>query len=47
LYKQRQQELGADMTQLKPPHINPADETVEFLLAAIKVPLTSKEMVMV
>ena len=47
LYKQRQQELGADMTQLKPPHINPADETIEFLLAPIKVPATSKEMVTV
>ena len=48
LYKQRQQELGADMTQLKPPHINPADETVEFLLAStIKVPATLKEMVTV
>ena len=48
LYKQRQQELGADLTQLKPPHINPSEETVEFLLAStIKVPATSKEMVMV
>ena len=48
LYKQRQQKLGADMTQLKPPHINPADETVEFLLApTIEVPATSKEMVTV
>jgi hypothetical protein len=36
------------MTQLKPPHINPADETVEFLLAStIKVPATLKEMVTV
>jgi hypothetical protein len=47
LYKQRQQELGADMTQLKPPHINPADETIEFLLAPIKVSSTSKQMVTV
>jgi hypothetical protein len=47
LYKQRQQGLGADITQLKPPHINPADETVEFLLAPIKVPAPSKEMVTV
>jgi hypothetical protein len=46
LYKQRQQELGADMTQLKPPHINPADETMAFLLApTIKIPVASKEMV--
>ena len=48
LYKQRQQELGADLTQLKPPHINPPEETVEFLLAStIKVPVTPKEMVTV
>jgi hypothetical protein len=48
LYKQRQQELGADLTQLKPPHINPSEETIEFLLAStIKVPATSKEMVTV
>lgn len=32
LYKQRQQTSGADMTQLKPPHINPPDETMNFLL---------------
>ena len=32
LYKQRQQKAGVDMSQLKPPHINPADETVDFLL---------------
>ena len=47
LYKRRQQELGAEMSQLKPPHINPADETVEFLLSPIKVPALSKEMVRV
>jgi len=48
LYKQRQQESGADITQLKPPHINAADETMEFLLApTIKVPSTSSEMVKV
>jgi phenylacetate-coenzyme A ligase PaaK-like adenylate-forming protein len=33
LYKEKQQKLGADITQLKPPHINPSDETVEYLLA--------------
>jgi hypothetical protein len=34
------------MTQLKPPHINPADETMTFLLApTIKIPVASKEMV--
>jgi hypothetical protein len=48
LYKQRQQELGADMSQLKPPHINPSDETIEFLLAlafGIKTPV--EEMITV
>jgi hypothetical protein len=35
LYKQKQQELGADMSQLKPPHINPSDEIVAFLLAPV------------
>jgi hypothetical protein len=29
------------------PHINPADEVVEFLLSPIKVPATSQEMVRV
>jgi len=32
LYKQRQQASGADLTQLKPPHINPADDTIDFLV---------------
>ncbi len=32
LYKQRQRASGADLAQLKPPHINPADDTVDFLL---------------
>ena len=35
LYKQKQQELGADISQLKPPHINPAEEIVAFLLAPV------------
>ncbi len=48
LYKLRQQKLGADMTELKPPHINPADETVAFLLGATgKAPVVSEEMVTV
>ena len=48
LYKKRQQALGADITQLKPPHINPDDETVEFLLASgIEVPAQANEMVTV
>ena len=33
LYKQRQQGLGVDMTQLKPAHINPDNETMAFLLS--------------
>jgi len=46
LYKEKQQESGADITQLKPPHINPSDETVEFLLAPIvKAPVALNEMV--
>jgi len=32
LYKQKQQTSGADLAQLKPPHINPADSTIDFLL---------------
>lgn len=32
LYKRRQQASGADLTQLKPPHINPSDATVDFLI---------------
>ena len=32
LYKQRQQASGADLTQLKPPHINPADDTIDLLV---------------
>jgi hypothetical protein len=35
LYKQRQQASGADLTQLKPPHINPADETIKLLIGAV------------
>jgi hypothetical protein len=46
LYKQRQQNFGADMTQLKPPHINPADETMDFLLnPTVYVPAKAEEMV--
>jgi len=32
LYKQKQQASGADLTQLKPPHINPADGIINFLV---------------
>lgn len=48
IYKQRMQELGADLTQLSPPHINPADEVIAILLApTITIPATSEEMVTV
>jgi hypothetical protein len=33
-YKSRQQRRGADLTQMRPAHINPSDETVSFLLGA-------------
>lgn len=46
LYKERLQSLGADMTQLKPPHINPSDDIVAFLVApTVPVPVSSTEMV--
>jgi hypothetical protein len=47
LYKQRQQELGADITQFKPPHINPDNETMEFLLSVANVPAKQKETISV
>ena len=48
LYKERQQALGVDMTQLKPPHINPAMETVDFLLnPTVHVPANSDELLIV
>ncbi|MDP3879740.1 MAG: GH3 auxin-responsive promoter family protein [Dehalococcoidales bacterium] len=31
-YKQRQQASGADLAELKPCHINPADDTIDFLV---------------
>ena len=34
LYKRKQQTSAADLTQLKPPHINPTDNTIDFLLNA-------------
>jgi hypothetical protein len=47
-YKQRQQMRGADMTQFKPPHINPGDETVDFLLNPIvKIPAKVDELLTV
>jgi hypothetical protein len=48
LYKQRQQKAGVDMSQLKPPHINPADETVDFLLSPeVALPAHANEMLTV
>jgi hypothetical protein len=45
LYKEKQQKSGADITKLKPPHINPSEETVEFLLApTIKAAVALNEM---
>ena len=32
LYKLRQQNAGADLTCLKPPHINPSDDVIDFLV---------------
>ncbi len=34
-YKQEQQASGADLTQLQPPHINPTDDTIDFLVNAV------------
>jgi len=35
LYKRRQQASGAELAQLKPPHINPADDTIDFLVNTV------------
>ncbi len=46
LYKLRQQAAGADLTHLKPPHINPSDATVDFLVnTAGKVAIRTKDKV--
>lgn len=46
LYKERQVAAGADLTQLSPPHINPPEETVDFLLnPAIAVAEKATQMV--
>ncbi len=34
LYKQRQQRSGSDLTQLSPPHLNPSNNTIDFLVNA-------------
>jgi len=48
LYNQRQQASGADLTQLKPPHINPTDDTIDFLVnTAGKVPVQAGQRIKV
>ena len=48
LYKQEQQASGADLAQLKPPHINPSDDTIDFLVnAADKVRVKAGQKVKV
>lgn len=48
LYKQRQQASGADLTQLRPPHINPTDEAIKLLVSSgVNVPATLDTMVTV
>ncbi len=40
-YETMQRALGSDLTQLKPPHINPSDDVVDFLMGATRtVPRT-------
>lgn len=47
-YKLKQQAAGAELEHLKPPHINPSDAVVNFLLnPAVKVPATAEETVTV
>lgn len=48
LYKQRQQASGADLTQLKPPHINPSGDTIDFLVnTAGKVMVRARQKIKV
>jgi len=48
LYNQRQQASGADLTQLKPPHINPTGDTIDFLVnTAGKVPAKAGQRIKV
>ena len=48
LYKQRQQAAGADLTQLKPSHVNPATDTMDSLLStAGKVTMEARTRVKV
>ena len=46
LYKMRQQAAGAELAHLKPPHINPSDDIIKFLVSAKrKVEVRRKEKV--
>jgi hypothetical protein len=42
-YKQAQQAAGADLTNLKVPHINPPSDTIDFLVNKRKVKVRAKE----
>lgn len=47
-YKEKQQAVGADIMQLKPPHINPSDETIAFLRnPSVKIQVKPEGMVSV
>jgi len=46
LYKLRQQTAGAELAHLKPPHINPSDDTINFLVnTAGKAVVTTRQKV--
>jgi len=48
LYQEKQKALGADMTQLKPPHINPANEQLASLVETpVAVPASPAEAITV
>jgi hypothetical protein len=42
-FKQRQQMAGAELTQLKPPHVNPSNEAVAFLVNSAQAIATMPE----
>lgn len=46
-YKQHQVEQGADITRLKPPHLNPTDEMIAVLMQSVAVPSDAGETVKV
>lgn len=46
IYKHRQQAIGADLLQLKPPHINPSDEIIDILLnPSVSEPTKEEQMI--